>query len=257
MGAGMTAPAHGRGMHNGRRVLRLPARDGYGLVLLLIVATYVLALLAGSRWMVAALLFVQTGTVWQALRTSRARPGVRLAAAVVFALALVVAGSNLVTSGMPLTGFTFLAASALYLAAPISIVRDIGFHRAVDHETLYGALAAYLLIGMAFGFGYACLAALQPGPLFGGAGDPDLSQALFFSFVTMTTTGYGDLIPASNPAQSVAVVEALIGQLFLVTAVAKVVENWRPRAWRHAAGERGDDAATEKPGEPGTSDPPG
>lgn len=233
----MTAPAHGRGAQPGRRPLRLPVRHGYGLVLLLIVATYVLALLADNRWMVTALLFVQTGTVWQALRTSRARPGVRLAAALVFALALVAAGSNLVASGMPLTGFTFLSASVLYLIAPIAVVRDIGFHRGVDHETLYGALAAYLLIGMAFGFAYECLAVLQPGPLFGDAGDPDLPQALFFSFVTMTTTGYGDLVPASNPAQSIAVLEALIGQLFLVTAVAKVVENWRPRAWRRDSGD--------------------
>jgi hypothetical protein len=102
----------------------------------------------------------------------------------------------------------------------------------VDRETMLGALAAYLFIGMAFGFAYQCLARLQPGPLFGDAGDPGLSQTLFFSFVTMTTTGYGDLVPAGNPGQSIAVLEALIGQLFLVTAVAKVVENWRPRGWR-------------------------
>jgi hypothetical protein len=246
----MTAPAQSRGAQQGRPTLRLPLRHGYGLVLLLIVATYVLGLLAHSRWMVTALVFVQTGTVWQALRTSRARPGVRLAAALVFALALVAAGSNLVVSGTALTGFTFLSASVLYLIAPISVVRDIGFHRGVDHETLYGALAAYLLIGMAFGFAYACIAALQPGPLFGDAGDPELSQALFFSFVTMTTTGYGDLVPASNPAQTIAVLEALIGQLFLVTAVAKVIENWRPRAWRRDATQTSDDGQPDKPGPP-------
>ena len=212
-----------------------PARHGYGLVLLLIVLTYVLALMADRRWLVTVLLFVQTGTVWQALRTSRARPAVRLAAAGVFALALITAAVNLFAAGTPLTGLTFLAASLLYLIAPLSIVRDIGFDRGVDHQTMIGALTAYLLIGMAFGFGYQCVAVLQPGPLFGDAGDPALSQALFFSFVTLTTTGYGDVVPAGNPAQSIAVLEALIGQLFLVTAVAKVVENWRPRGWRRTA----------------------
>lgn len=218
-----------------RRPMRLPPRHGYALVLLLILATYVLALTADRRWIVTLLLFVQTGTVWQALRTSRAHPGVRHVAAVVFALALLVAVFNIFTRVTPLTGLTFLAASALYLIAPISIVRDIGLqHRGVDYETMFGALAAYLLIGMAFGFAYECIAVLQPGPLFGDSGDPALSQALFFSFVTMTTTGYGDLVPASNPAQSIAVLEALIGQLFLVTAVAKVMENWRPRGWRRA-----------------------
>jgi Ion channel len=213
------------------------ARHGYGFLLLLIVATYVLALLPDRPWVVTVLLFAQTATVWFALRTSRARPGFRLIAVLVFALALVAAGVALFAEGTTLTGLAFLAASALYVVAPISIVRDIGLHRGVDRGTMFGALAAYLLIGMAFGFGYACLAALQPGPLFGASGDPTLSQALFFSFVTMTTTGYGNLVPAANPAQSIAVLEALIGQLFLVTAVAKVVENWRPRAWDRTAGE--------------------
>jgi hypothetical protein len=245
----MTARALPQGAAD-RRPLRVPARHGYGLVLLLIISTYVLALIADRRWIVTVLLFVQTGTVWQVLRTSRARPGLRLAAAMVFLLALAAAASNLFVDRTPLTGLTFLAASVLYLIAPISIVRDIGLHRGVDRETLFGALAAYLLIGMAFGFGYACVAALQPGPLFGDAGDPTLPQALFFSFVTMTTTGYGDLVPATNPAQSIAVLEALIGQLFLVTAVAKVIENWRPRAWQRGAKESGD---AREPGERDTA----
>jgi hypothetical protein len=217
---------------------RQPAvRYGYGLVLVLIITTYVLALLVDRRWMVSLLLFVQTGTVWQALRTSRARPGIRLAAAGAFALALIAATVNLFARSTPLTGLAFLAASALYLLAPVSIVRDLGGQRGVDRRTMLGALAAYLLIGMAFGFAYACVAVLQPGPFFGAAGDPRLSQTLFFSFVTMTTTGYGDLVPTGNPGQSIAIAEALIGQLFLVTAVAKVVENWRPRSWQRSGGE--------------------
>ena len=59
-----------------------------------------------------------------------------------------------------------------------------------------------------------------------------MSQDLFFSFVTLTTTGYGDLVPAGNPGQSFAVLEALLGQLFLITAVGKIVTVWRPRGWQ-------------------------
>jgi hypothetical protein len=215
-------------------------RHGYALVLTLIIATYVLALLPGERWLPTVLLLLQSGTVWQALRVSRARPAVRAVSAAVVTLALVAAAFALFAPGTTLTGLTFLAAGGLYLVAPVSIVRDLGVHRRVDRETMLGALAAYLLIGMAFGFAYACVGALQPGPLFGEAGDPALSQALFFSFVTMTTTGYGDLVPATNPAQSLAVLEALVGQLFLVTAVAKVVENWRPRGWRRTTEDSGE-----------------
>ncbi|GGN21307.1 hypothetical protein FHR83_002125 [Actinoplanes campanulatus] len=217
-------------------------RTGYGLVLLLIISTYVLALLVRDRWQLAALLLVQTITVWQALRVSWARSGMRYAAAGVFLLALAAALLNLVVShDSPLFGWTFLAASALYLLAPFAIVRHLGSQRGVDKQTLLGALAAYLLIGMAFGFAYQCLAVIQPGPLFGDDGEPGMSDSLFFSFVTMTTTGYGDLVPATDPARTIAVVEALTGSLFLVTAVAKVVENWRPRNWDNGDGSRARD----------------
>ena len=51
---------------------------------------------------------------------------------------------------------------------------------------------------------------------------------LFFSFTTMTTIGFGSLVPAGNPGQTFAVAEGVIGQLFLVVGVAKVVSSWRP-----------------------------
>lgn len=223
--------------------MRTPqTRSGYGVVLALIVITYVLALFARERWMVAVLLFVQTGTVWQTLRVSKAQAGLRLIAALVFVLALVAAVLNVFARNSPLIGWTFLAASVLYVLAPFSIVRDLGRHRGVNQQTMLGALAAYLLIGMAFAFAYECIAAIQPGPLFGEHGDGSLADVLFFSFVTMTTTGYGDLVPATNPAQTIAVLEALLGTLFLVTAVAKVVDKWRPRNWETDRSFTGDDA---------------
>ena len=97
---------------------------------------------------------------------------------------------------------------------------------------MLGALAAYLLIGMAFAFAYRCIAEVQSGPFFGSQGDGTIADDLFFSFVTLTTTGYGNLVPEGNPGQSIAVLEALLGQLFLVTAVTKLVNLWQPRAWR-------------------------
>jgi hypothetical protein len=118
--------------------------------------------------------------------------------------------------------------------APVSIVRHIGYRREVDQEAMLGALAAYLLIGMAFAFVYRFVGSVQADPFFGADGDGNLSQDLFFSFVTLTTTGYGNLVPAANPGQSLAVLEALLGQLFLITAVGKIVTAWRPRAWRES-----------------------
>jgi hypothetical protein len=223
-----------RAARAGRRLVRsFRSTDSYGLVLLMIVATYVLATTLSRQWGATVLLTAQIATVWLALRTSRARRGLRLAANGLFVLAAVAAVANLGDPrGLALEPFVFAAAGVLYLVAPFSIVRHIAYRRAVDQETMLGALAAYLFIGMAFAFVYRFLGAVQAAPFFGDRGDGHLSQDLFFSFVTLTTTGYGNLVPAGNPGQSLAVLEALLGQLFLVTAVGKLVSVWRPRGWR-------------------------
>jgi hypothetical protein len=220
-----------------RRLLRsFRSTDGYGLVLLMIVATYVLAVTVAERWATTVLVFVQIGTVWLALRTSQARRGLLRVANVLFASAAVAAVGELFTGrDSDLRPFVFIAASLLYVVAPVSIVRHVAYRREVDQETMLGALAAYLLIGMAFAFAYRSLGAIETEPFFGAGGEGTLGDDLFFSFVTLTTTGYGNLVPAGNPGQSLAVAEALVGQLFLVTAVGKLVSAWRPRVWRESS----------------------
>ncbi len=208
----------------------------YGLVLVMIIVTYVLATSLSNRsWGASVVLFGQMGTVWLALRTSQARRGLRLVANVLFLLSAIGAVANLFAADSSDLGpFVFLAASVLYFLAPFAIVRRIGYRRTVDQETMLGALAAYLLLGMAFAFLYRVVGAAQSAPFFGTGGEGTVAEDLFFSFVTLTTTGYGNLVPAGNPGQSLAVLEALTGQLFLVTAVAKVVSAWRPRVWRES-----------------------
>jgi Ion channel len=217
-----------------RRLRRAFLTTGsYGLVLVMIVVTYVLAITLTGSWGATLLLFGQMGAVWLALRTSLARRGLRVVATGLFALAGIAAVANLfVSQTASLLALVFMAASVLYFVAPFSIVRHIGYRQTVDQETMLGALAAYLFLGMAFAFAYRVVGAMQAGPFFGASGDGTLSQDLFFSFITLTTTGYGNLVPAKNPGQSMAVLEALVGQLFLVTAVAKIVGAWRPRSWR-------------------------
>jgi hypothetical protein len=208
--------------------------DSYGLVLLMIVVTYVLAISLSETWAFAIVLFAQIATVWFTLRTSRARRAVRRAGDILLVLAGLVAVAYLVTGADDtFVAWVFVVGAALYFVAPFSIIRHVAFRRDVDRETMLGALSAYLLFGMAFGFAYRVITDAQSGPFFGAAGEGTLADDLFFSFVTLTTTGYGNLVPATNPGQSLAVLEALLGQLFLVTAVAKIVSAWRPRAWRN------------------------
>jgi hypothetical protein len=208
--------------------------DSYGLVLLLVMATYVISVSVADTRAASIVLIVQLATVRLALRTSRARRSVRRLADIVlcFAAVVAIAGIFVHTPGGELGGI-FLVCCLLYLIAPFSIVRHLILRQAIDTESLLGAIAAYLLIGMFFAFAYKAIGEIGSVPFYGHVhGRPDsgsLSQDLFFSFVTMTTVGYGNLVPAANPGQTLAVVEAIGGQLFLVVAVGKVISGLTPR----------------------------
>ncbi len=109
----------------------------------------------------------------------------------------------------------------LSAVAPFVVVRRLLQHQTVSVQTLYGALAAYLLLGITFGFAFQTVDALQTTPFFGTA-EPTTSY-LYYSFVTITTTGYGNLTAATELGQLLSVVEAVVGQVYLVTVVAMIV----------------------------------
>ena len=204
--------------------------DSYGFVLLLVAATYVVSISVTEADAASIVLTVQLATVWLAFRTSQAGKPVRTVADVVLCLAAIVAiGSFFVHDSGAQLGAIFTITCLLYLVAPFVIVRHLLHRQQVDRETLLGAVAAYLLFGMFFAFAYRAAGELGSVPFFGSAGRGTLSQDLFFSFVTMTTVGYGNLVPAANPGQVLAVIEAVTGQLFLVVAVGKVVSTMTPR----------------------------
>jgi hypothetical protein len=204
--------------------------NSYGLVLLLILATYVLSVTLTRGRGVSVVVAVQIATIWVVLRASEARRRLRVFVSLLAVLSAIVATVNLfIPDHLDDNGFMALVSALLYLGAPFSVVRHLVLRRTVDRETVLGAIAAYLMMGMFFAFAYKAVGAMQAGPFFGPSGDGTFPQDLFFSFTTLTTTGYGNLIPAGNPGQSIAVLEMLIGQLFLVTAVAKAVSSWQPR----------------------------
>ena len=210
--------------------------DSYGFVLVLIVITYVTAVTLTEPWGATIVLVVQIAAVTVTLHVSHARRVVRVVAIVALVLSGIAAVANLVDpTDDSLLPVLFACSTLLYVIAPFSIVRHVARRRRIDVETFLGALAAYLLLGMAFAFCYRFLGEVQDTPFFGDAGDGTIADVLFFSFITLTTTGYGNLVPAGNPGQSLAVLEALLGQLFLVTAVAKIVSAWQPPSRREAA----------------------
>ena len=94
----------------------------------------------------------------------------------------------------------------------------------VDHERIFAALDAYLLAGALFGVAYWTLHRMNPAS-FAGPTVPEmgLPSSMYFSFVTIATLGYGDIVPISAPARGLAVVEAVAGQMYLAVLVARLV----------------------------------
>ena len=118
-------------------------------------------------------------------------------------------------------------------------MRGVRTEGAVTLHTMFGVLCIYLLIGMLFSSAYALVGDAQSEPFFGSGIDPDISDYLYFSFATMTTVGYGDLAAATDLGRSVAITEALIGQIYLVTVVAVIVGSLSRRQPERASGALG------------------
>lgn len=94
--------------------------------------------------------------------------------------------------------------------------------RAINAEHVYAALSAYLLAGIFFGLLYWVLETLGSGT-FATPGGFSRMSAIYFSFVTLATLGYGDIVPRTDVARGLAIIEGVGGQLFLAVLVARLV----------------------------------
>jgi hypothetical protein len=132
--------------------------------------------------------------------------------------------------------------SLLLVLAIASIAAVVVGKPFVDTSSVLAVLSIYLLVGLLFANVHQIAAAFHANYLNGAGQPPDSSDLLYFSVITMTTVGYGDLTPASLAARAIAVVEAITGQLYLVSVVAIVVAGWRrsPQAGGSGSDERPD-----------------
>lgn len=120
--------------------------------------------------------------------------------------------------------FLLIALGALFAAGPWVILRRIfQAHKTVTLQTILGAICAYVYLGLTFAVVFATAEVIDPDPFFAQTDTPLPGDFSYFSFVTITTLGYGDLSPNSQAGQQLAVLEALIGSLYLVTLVGRLV----------------------------------
>jgi hypothetical protein len=219
-----TAPARLRG----RLSVFLQRTDTYGLVLILILLDYIVlsAFNASTLGRVGIVLLLGL-TLWYTLRVSRARKVWQFLAVLVLVTSTISAVISEVTPGEDVvTQRITIAAGVLLLITPVAIARRIATHPVITVETIMGAVAVYLLIGMSFAFIYSAIGYLSGVPFFSGQSAATINAYLFFSYSTLTTVGYGNLVPAENLGQTFAMLEALFGQIYLVIVVARLVSLW-------------------------------
>jgi hypothetical protein len=234
-----------------RQLLRLVARapDSYVLLLILLVIDYVMLTVVwtGSfAFLVRIVLFALSVLLaFHTSRVSRRNMGVvRVAVAVTVLAAIGVA----IAGGNQANGAVILLTSVLVLTSTIAIGWRILHHQHVSGETIAGAVCIYVLIGMIFAlFDYGFQLASNTS-FFAESGSHGLPDFAYFSYITMATVGYGDLTPASGLPRTLSVLDALVGQIFLVVLLARLVSLYRgPIGWRDDLRERiGSD--TEAPG---------
>lgn len=201
----------------------LQSGDSYALVLGLLLASLFIAVVAPDEtWGRVLRDAVLATTVVVAYWTATARRAFLLPRVVVpsIALVLVVVGA--------LEGATTEAAAAgigalLTVGVAVLVARDLAERRSVDVQTVLGALSLYVLLGMFFASLYALVAEIGDGAFFTRGDDGTTGERLYFSFVTISTTGFGDLARASGVGRAFAVMEIVVGQLYLVTVVAILV----------------------------------
>lgn len=218
-----------RGAHVARSASDRPS--GYWLVLALLALTYVLCAAQDTADPSPSAFVVQLFTVAVVLRVTDAHRRVQHISWIVLAVAGIAATLVAVLGlrGQSLDVALSAASMLAFLIAPVAIIRHQVRRRGLDTEALLAAISAYALVGMFFALVYNLVALLTVAPTFGTEVVDSLSSQLFFSFTTLTTTGYGNIVPVTPGVQGIAVAEAITGQLFLITAVARIMRgNRRP-----------------------------
>jgi len=247
-----------RGAVGYRGLLRQAARapDSYGLLLLVLLIDYtILSVGWTGPWalMVTTAFIGLTGLL--AFHTSRVRETLVRAELIATVLALAASVVAVIEDSDRAKGVAFIIMSLLVAACPIAIVSRIVHHTRVTTQTLLAAICLYVLIGILFAyvdFAYQLISGMSYFAQSGHHGPPDF---VYFSFITMTTVGYGDLSPAHGLPRNTAVLEALTGQVVLVVLVARLVAMYSPMTIRARQalirGERVDDSRP-----PGAEDEP-
>jgi len=201
----------------------------YGLLLVMLLFSYVLSAFVQRTWVLALQIALFLGVSALAVQSER------LKRRTVQVLVGVTIGGSIIAITLALTqatnaagGVAYLWAALMLLFAVVLIVRRVLAQPEVSLQSIFGAVSAYVIIGLMFASVYGAINQFSSGDFFvQGATSGTLKTFQYFSFTTLTTLGYGDYTAAQSGGQAVAVMEAMLGQIFLATLVARLVAGFR------------------------------
>jgi Ion channel len=211
---------------------RMGSQRRYGLLLLTtVVSLGVQGIVPASAVQEVAVTALAGTSLVLAFRAS-GLPGRLIAWAAVLSIAIIVVSAVRASAGGIGDGVvTAMNAALVGLGPPavaVGVVRDLRSSGQVRLEAVMGVLSLYILLGMFFGFLYGAVDRFGGDPFFADGTAATVSRCLYFSFTTLTTVGYGDLVARTDTGHTLAVFEALLGQIYLVTVVSLIVSNLRP-----------------------------
>ncbi|MDQ3285990.1 MAG: potassium channel family protein [Actinomycetota bacterium] len=205
---------------------KTPIRDRFGVVLLLLIATVFFSIAAPNEpWAWLATSVILAANLRITMLASGVSPKVVWAwtAFAVFHVGVSIFIAS--TQGRIAGGYLALATLFLTLVTIGTIARRLWRHAEISVITVLGAVCIYVLLGLSFAFAFQAVGDLGAQPFFASQEGGTRSDYMYFSFITIATVGYGDLTPQGGLGRALAVTEGLLGQIYLVTAVAALVGN--------------------------------
>jgi hypothetical protein len=203
--------------------------EAFGLVFLLLVASFMVASLSSfAGWSAVAIAALGSATSVIGIASSGVSRRVVRWAAALGGVSLILSIVSQLTDTSAFLAIAAVLQVFLLTWMAGAVLRSVVNKTEVVFRTILGAISVYLTIGLLFSFLYVAVDRLQTGHFF-GAGPVERGDFIFFSITTLTTTGYGNLVPVSQPGRMFAALEMLVGQLFVVTLIAGLVSLWKPR----------------------------
>ena len=217
--------------------------NAFGLVLLLVVGTFVAeSLISFHDWGAVAITTLASLSATVALHSARARHDVAMWGGRIAVLAILLSIAGAIVGGRGFLGAAALLQVGLLSVGAFAVLRAVITEARVGFRTILGAVSVYITLGLLFSFLYVAVERIGGDPFFGAGAQVETGDFAFFSMTTLTTTGYGNLVPVAQPGKMFAALEMLVGQVFLVTLIARLVTMWEPGKWlRHGAGLAEDD----------------